>query len=73
MQARLGGNWDGWDEGRIQDAVMQDTYAGLDSDTIDDTLAYIKERGVDEATPADRRSAGIEPSSASEVERGETP
>lgn len=77
VQARLGGSWDGWDEARIQDAVMQDTYAGLDCDTIDDTLAYIKERGVDQAgidesVPADRRAAGIEPSSASEVERGET-
>lgn len=71
VQARLGGSWDGWDEARIQDAVMQDTYAGLDGDAIDDAIAYIKERGVDESAPADRRAAGIEPSSASEVERGE--
>lgn len=64
----LNGSWDGYDADNIEETVLQNAYANLD---IGDEIAYLKSADTDEATPADRNAAGIEPAGAGEVERSE--
>ena len=71
VQTRWGGQWYGWDEARIHDAVMRAANEDIDSDGVDDAIAYLKDLDLDESAPADRTAAGIEPAETSEIERGE--
>lgn len=71
VETRMNGGWDGWDEQRIQDAVLQDAHAGIDDPAIDQSLAWLKDADLDEAMPADTLAGGIEPATVSESERSE--